>query len=175
MRPGELDRPPGDPEHFGHFGDVEPREEAELDDLRLPLVERGEPIERLVEGEELLRPERSAEEMGVDVAEADAVPGGAVPGPGRGPRLVDEKPPHRGGSGGEEMGPPVPLLPGPVDQPEERLVDERGGLENSSRLPAPEEPPGDPLHLVVDQRHEPRDVRIGGAVFRAAGGVHSHR
>src|SRR5687768_16025587 len=52
--PAALDRGRGDPQRVGGLGNVEPGEESELDYTALAGVERGQQIERLVEGEHVL-------------------------------------------------------------------------------------------------------------------------
>ena len=54
LLPFAFDRSLGDPEGSGHFVDVETGEEPHLYDSCLPFVERFQPPQRFVEGEEIL-------------------------------------------------------------------------------------------------------------------------
>ena len=72
---------------------------------------------------------------------------------GLAPGRFDQDSPHRGGGGGKEVNPVAPrrLVAG---QPDERLVDQGGGLQGMTAPLVGQAAAGHALELVVDQRHE---------------------
>ena len=67
--------------------------------------------------------------------------------------LVHQNPPHRFSRGGEEMSPAVPVLRLlDVDEPNVRIVDERGRLQGLSRFLVRHLRRGEFAQLVLDQR-----------------------
>jgi hypothetical protein len=82
---------------------------------------------------------------------------------------------HRAGRDAEEVRPVLPAGRVALEQADERLMDQRGGLKRLARTLAGQEPARHLPHLAVDERHEPGQ-RIGVA---AAGTIEqrgrSHR
>jgi hypothetical protein len=70
------------------------------------------------------------------------------------PRVVDEGPSHGLGGHRLEVGLPLPVHAALIDEPEKRLVHERGGLERVVRPPAPQVGVGQIAQLLVDQGEE---------------------
>jgi ribosomal-protein-alanine N-acetyltransferase len=162
-------RPFRDVEQLGDFAIRQADKELQLDDSRLPGIERRQVRQRVVECEQLFRLTISAQRLGVDWlaafrhegierhvdALAAAFAGAALS------RMVDEDLAHRSRGVGEKVG---PILPARSRLPEEAhvgLVDERGRLERVA---------GSFLaHIAARQAaelgvHQLEQLRLGGGV-----------
>src|SRR5262245_35938207 len=143
---------PREAEDFAGLFDAQPGEVMQLDELAAEGVVAGEAVQGLVQGEEVIR---RGEGDGLGLLEvAAAVPPASLLG-ALATGAIDEDPAHGLGRSGEEVAPAVPP-PGllGIDQPEIRLVHQRGRLE---RLAGPllGQPLGRQLaELVVDQREQ---------------------
>ena len=117
------------PEICEHLGDLlgrEPAEELELHHPALSLVQRGQPMQRVLERDQVdVGPARGRFEQaqGDLLGVAAALPGRAVTG------VVHQDPPHHARRQAEELGPVPPVDPALVHQPEIGLVHQGGGLE----------------------------------------------
>ena len=124
-----------DPERRGDLGDGQAAEVPQGDDLGLAPVQRGQPVERLVDRDDVqaLLLEVVHHRVERDAPHAPAAPGGGPP-----PGVVDEHLPHRPRGRGEQ----VAAVRRPVEdrlaqQPDDGLVDDRGGRERvAGVLPA---------------------------------------
>jgi len=116
----------GDVEDAGGLFGGEPDEVPELHELGLLGVKGGEPLECVVEGEELVVLDGGGE---VEYVEFDVFGTGPVAEGALASGAVDEDAAHRLGGGGEEVGAVLPVGLGVGAQPEPGLVDEGGGLE----------------------------------------------
>ena len=116
----------GDVEDAGGLFGREADEVPELHELGLLGVEGGEPLEGVVEGEELvvLDGRREVESVEFDVFGAGPVAEGALAS-----GAVDEDAAHGLGGSGEEVGAILPMGLSVRAQPEPGFVDEGGGLE----------------------------------------------
>ena len=105
----------------------EPREVAELDDLRSRRLLGGQPLEHVVECEKVVgAPLR----FDVQVLQIDAGPPAAVPDAALPPGPLDEEAAHRLGRGAEEVAAAVPVGVGlAAYQPQVGLVDQGGRLQ----------------------------------------------
>src|SRR6185436_11511506 len=147
----------GDAERLARLLDGEPREEAKLDYARLPLVELGEAIERLVQllGGDIER-QRARERFTrrVRVLERHAHRAAAALLRVAPACVVHEDATH--GLRGEPHEVRA-VLPGDlalVEQPDVGLVRERRRLERVARAFAPKVAAGETAHLVVHEREE---------------------
>ena len=123
--------------------------ELELDDSALARIDRGELIERVLEGDEIYilrraRLIRVAERNFLYVAAAFA--GGMLA------RVVHENAPHHDRCETDELRAVPPVHLPLVDQPKVRLVDERGRLERVIVPLAKQIRGGEPAQLVVHER-----------------------
>ncbi len=109
MRPISLDGSLGDTEDQGHLGDRQPTEEPQFDHPRLTRIERRQPIEALVQGEEILGVEFSTSERCEAVSQGHLLSIASPFGPSLAPRVVDEQMTHDLRTDGEEVGPALPV------------------------------------------------------------------
>ena len=143
-----------DPQHRRGFLDAQPTEEPQLDDLALPIIEGSQRFQGVVECDEVLSRFLGYDERFVE-RDPDRPTASFLIFPSA--RVVDQYAPHHAGSHGEEVG---PILPGhgfAVDQPDVRLVDERGGLQAMADSLARHAAPGNPVELAMDERNQPLD------------------
>jgi hypothetical protein len=125
--PVALDRRVRDLQRRCYFGDREPAEEAELDNLGLPGVRLRQAFERLVEGDhvQVLLIE-TGERLVQRYADAVAL---ALPGPSA-PGMIDQHLAHGLGGSGKEVAAVGNVSQGfAAEQPEEGLVDQCARLE----------------------------------------------
>ena len=145
-------RSAGHPEDLGDLVVLEAAEEPQLDDPRQLGVDLGELRERLVDGHDVgvarLRLVGHVVE-GDPVEAAGALLAAAAPG------VVDQHPAHHRGGKGEEVGAALPVDRALIDQPQEGLVHQVGGLEGVAGALAGEIARGQPAELVVDRRQQP--------------------
>ena len=142
----EIDRP----RTSAAWATVKPREDAELDDLGLDRFDLGQPLQGLVEGQQVLvnpgygRLYLVEVNPGTVTAALESVVTAGV---------LDQDSTHGLGRRGEEMATAVPWPIGSLaDQPQVRLMHQRRRLQrlprSLSRQPLRSQPP----QLVVDQR-----------------------
>ena len=129
-------------------------EVAQVHELGLLGMLGGEPVQRVVQRQQLVRRLRDGE---VEAVEVDAVQRAAALDPPAPAGRIDEDPPHRFGRGGEKMPAAVPHLHlGRVDEAQVRLVHEGRRLE---RLVGPllaDLAGGERAQLLVHQRQQVR-------------------
>lgn len=152
-------------EHAGGFFLREPAEEAHLDHARRLGVRGFEPPQRVVERQQRALVDRAAGRQRL-LVERDALEVTAPFDATAGARVVDQDAPHHPARDGEEVRPVLPLAAGLVDQPDERLVDERGGLQGVRRVLAAHALAGDAPQVVVKRREQ----ALRGLRGAAAGG-----
>jgi hypothetical protein len=134
--------------------DLEPREEAQLDEARLALVDLRELDQRGVDVKEVVGTRITG---GQHVRDRHAFPGAGSGGLPR-PRVIDEHLAHRPRGEREEVRAVVdPLERLRAEQLEERLVHERGRLERVARVARPEVALGDRAQLRHDRGQESLD------------------
>ena len=111
---------------LGDFLDAEPAEKPHLDDLRLTGIELGEPFQSFVEGQNLLVPLGS---QGHRVVQGDASRAAAAFAAFVLAGVIDQYAANDLSADGEEMGSPLPLDAGLVDELEIGFVNESRRLE----------------------------------------------
>ena len=134
---GLLQRQPGEETEFHHVG---PHAASRLHG-RERFIERHQLVRALIAAD--------AELVQIEPAPSTALLCGPVlPGP------LDEDPAHGLRRGAEEVPPAPPAGLGGADQPQVRLVNERGGLQRQTGLLVPHPLVGQAAQLFVDQRQE---------------------
>src|SRR2546422_3020132 len=156
---GELpvshDRVWRDFQYAGRFLDTQSAKETQLDDATLALVDFRERFERVVEGDEIVRPlVRSAQLFD----ERHLHPAAALLILPR-PRVIDEQATHQPSRHREEVRAVLPVDALHVHEPDIRLVHQRSGLKRVTGALAPHAPSGDAMKLVLDVRNEPLERR----------------
>src|SRR5206468_3039396 len=113
------------------FAEGPAAEVAQGDELRHPRVDGGQAIEGVVDRDHLVVAigARNAIEIEGHPAPSAALGGRAASG------VIDEDAAHRLGGGGEEVAAAIELLV--PDQPQESLMNERGGVEGVALGPPP--------------------------------------
>ena len=127
-RPRALDGGGGEAHRRRRFLDRHPAEVAQLDHAGMALVEAGQSLERLVEREHVDRRRRHGRD---EVVQGE--PHGATAPLARGAcaRVLDQDLPHRMGGDAEEMRAVLERQRRVLEQPQIRLVHERGRLERA--------------------------------------------
>lgn len=126
VRPILLDGSFGQTENFGGFRSGHADEEAQLDDLGLDGVVRGQPVERIVDGQEVVfvRGQSDVHVFKIHTLQATAMAAGEFA-----PGVVNEEMAHGFGGGGEEMGTIIEGWVFAADEAQPDLMNQGGGLQ----------------------------------------------
>ena len=146
--PVRLDRAWGEVEHVSRLLEGQPAEEAQLDHPGRALVELPQRLELLVQIEHVHRPL-----VAVVQSLVERHPGAVASALARtlGPRVVDQDLAHGVGRHRKELSAILPVEAGLLHEPQEDLVDERGGLERVLRTLTAHLCPGDATQLSLDE------------------------
>lgn len=133
------------------FVDGEAAEETQFDDAALALVEGGQRLQRIVEGDEVMtrfggNRQRVVETGGACHAAALGGESTAC--------MIDENLPHHAAAQRQEVQAIVDGQRFALDQPEERFVDESSGLERVTWSLMRHVMNGDPVKFAMNERNE---------------------
>ena len=124
--PGPLDRALRYVEQFGNLAVFQPDKEAEFYYFSFRRVLRGEPVQRLVDMEQLSRVVLAGE---IDFVERNTLAAAAMAKLEFAPGIINENAAHAFSRGAEEMRAVLPGLVWRAHQAQPRLMNQRGGLQ----------------------------------------------
>src|SRR5262249_23757106 len=151
-------------QYFRGFLDAQAAEEAQLDDEALASVDRGQTAQRAIECEQV----QVARWRGDDrFLEGNSLQGAAAFAVSARSGMIDEHAAHEACGNGDEVRAILPGQAPGVDQPDERLVDERGGLQRMAAALAAHVRAGEAPQLTVDQRQQALERVLVAAAPRA--------
>ena len=137
MGPVAFDGTFRDLEQVRHFRHFESGKETQLDNSRLPFVQFAEPVDGLIQGQQLIMVEVATEQWCHHVTEGYLLPLSPAFDPAAFARMVDQEPAHHLCPDGKKMISSLPLEAILIDQPQVGLVDQGGRLQGVVRTLAP--------------------------------------
>ena len=162
-------------EDFGSLLDAEPGEKTQFHHLRFSLIEPGERVQRVIQGNQLAGAASSAirDLIEIQAGSASSSFRGDAP-----PSFVEQNMPHNLRGDGVEMCAMLPIDIADVDQFQVSLMDEVGRLDGLARTLVLYEIAGNPAELVINawRKTFERATVTGGPSpeeLRGFGGVHS--